>query len=118
MKTNLNITARSILFLIPPNIKPPFQVRLGMQTNELSVKAMGDFLITECTDINNAIQKAMNIVADLEMPLATDFTLVFPFFVGKNEEEEAEIINNAWMIKDAADTGGWLFSRILPTPIF
>lgn len=115
---DFNSAARSILFLIPPNSKPPFQVRLGLDINEPSVRATGDFLITDCMDISSAIQKGMKIVANLKLTMATDFTLVFPMFVGKNEAEEAEIINNAWLIKEAADANNWQFSRILPTPIF
>lgn len=117
-KTDLNITARSILFLLPPTIQPPFQVRLGVETTNPDVKAMGDFMISECQDIPDAVQKSLAIIENLNVKIANDFTLVFPMFVGRNSEEEAIIIDTAWLIKDAADEKGWLFSRTLPIPLF
>jgi len=114
----LNITARSLLFLMPVNSKPPFQVRLGLQTNEPEVRAMGDFTITDCADVSDAVQKSLAVIEDLNLAFAEDFTLVFPLFTGRNSEEEAELINTAWLIKEAADEGGWDFSRIIPTPLF
>ena len=114
----LNITARSILFLMPIGSKPPYQARLGLQTNKGGVKAMGDFIITDCLSVADVVKKAKVIIADLNLDFAEDFTLVFPFFTGKNSSEEAELINTAWEIKEAADTGGWIFSRIIPMPIF
>ena len=114
----LNITARSILFLMPAGSKPPYQVRLGLRTNNPEVVAMGDFTISDCQDVSDAVQKTLAIVEDLNLKLAADFTLVLPMFVGRTSSEEAELINTAWLIKEVADEGGWDFSRVLPTPIF
>lgn len=116
--TKLQITARSILFLLPPSIKPPFQVRLGLQTNVPEVQAKGDFTITDCQSIEDAVEKAIAVVENLGVEFATDFTLVYPMFVGQNSEEEALIIDRSWKIKEAADEKGWTFSKVVPTPIF
>jgi hypothetical protein len=118
MKPNLNISARSILFLMPAGSTAPFQVRLGLQTNSEKVKANGDFTITDCNDITDAVKKTLDIIQDLNINIADDFTLVLPMFSAINSEQEAELINTAWLIKEEADKGGWEFSRLIPSPIF
>lgn len=114
----LDVSAQSILFLMPPGVQPPFQVRLGVQTNVTNVFSKGDFTIANCENIADAVQKAMRLIEDMNLRIADDFILVLPPFIGKNDEEEAALINTAWMIKEEADKGGWNFSRHLPAPIF
>lgn len=114
----INITAQSILFLMPPGVQPPFQVRLGLHTNNTGLLSKGDFTITNCQNIPDAVQKAMQLVEAMGLTIAADFMLVLPPFVGRNEAEEAALIDTAWRIKEAADSGGWEFSRHLPSPIF
>lgn len=118
MVSKVTTTARSILFLIPPGFESPFQVRLGMEVNNPNLQSKGDFTINNCQSIAHAVEKALVLMNSLGLTIATDFTLVYPAFQGRNDEQEANIINNAWMIKDAADEQGWLFSRTLPNPIF
>ncbi|MCH2023143.1 MAG: hypothetical protein MK207_11760 [Saprospiraceae bacterium] len=118
MKPNLNVSARSILFLMPAGSAAPFQVRLGLQTNSEDVKANGDFTITDCNDVTDAVNKTMALIEDLNISIADDFTLVLPMFTAANSEQEAELINTAWIIKEEADKGGWEFSRLIPSPIF
>lgn len=117
-KPQLKITAQSILFLIPPNVNPPFQVRLGVQANHPTILSKGDFTIANCNDVTDAVEKAMHLIGAMQLTIADNFILVFPPFIGKNEVEEAALINTAWEIKTAADQGGWDFSRHLPPPIF
>jgi len=118
MSANIVTRARTVLFLIPPGFEPPFQVRLGVETNHSTLQSKGDFTINNCQSITDAVDKALALINSLNLQMATDFTLVFPAFQGKDDSQEAAIINNAWMIKDAADEQGWLFSRTLPSPIF
>lgn len=114
----LGIKAKSILFLMPPGVEPPFQVRLGVHTNNPNLLSKGDFTIANCQNISDAVQKAMHLIDALGLTVAEDFILVLPPFVGRNEVEEAALIDTAWSIKEAADKGGWEFSRHLPPPIF
>lgn len=119
MSTNLfDIKAKSILFLMPPGIQPPFQVRLGVHTNSSNFLSKGDFTIANCQSIPDAVQKAMSLIDALGLEVAEDFILVLPPFIGRNETEEAALVDTAWSIKEAADKGGWEFSRHLPPPIF
>ena len=119
MPTNqFDITAQSILFLMPPGVQPPFQVRLGVHTTNGGLLSKGDFTIANCQDIADAVQKAMQLIETMNLKMAADFILVLPPFVGRNEAEEAALIDTARSIKEAADKGGWEFSRHLPPPIF
>ncbi len=115
---NLNIKARSVLFLMPAGAKPPYQVRLGLQTNNDEIKATGDFTIFDCIDVEDAVKKSLEIINNLQLEIAPDFTLVLPMFTANNSEDEADLINTAWLIKEEADKGGWEFSRVIPTPDF
>jgi hypothetical protein len=116
--SQLEVIAQSILFLMPPSIQPPFQVRLGVHTNTKGLLSKGDFTIANCQDISDAVQKAMQLIEAMGLRIAEDFILVLPPFIGRNEAEEAGLIDTAWSIKEAADNGGWEFSRHLPVPIF
>ena len=116
--SQLKITAQSILFLMPPSIQPPFQVRLGIYTNNEGLLSKGDFTIANCQNISDAVQKALQLIEGMGLEMAADFILVLPPFVGRNEAEEVILIDTAWSIKEAADKGGWGFSRYLPVPIF
>jgi len=116
--SQLEVTAQSILFLMPPGIQVPFQVRLGVHTNRGGLLSKGDFTIANCQDIADAVQKALQLIEAMGLSVATDFILVLPPFIGRNEAEEAALIDTAWTIKEAADNGGWQFSRHLPPPIF
>ncbi|MDC0230903.1 hypothetical protein OAK19_02970, partial [Aureispira] len=80
MKPDLNISARFIMFLMPAGTNARFQVRLGLQTNSEHIKANGDFTITDCYDVGDAVKKTMAIIQDLNINVADDFTLVFPMF--------------------------------------
>lgn len=112
------IKARSLLFLILPTTDAPFQVRLGLQTYNDQLQASGDFTIMNCPSIKEAVLQAKSIVQSLGLVYADDFTLVLPMFPTRTSEQEAQLINNAWMIKEEADAQGWDFSRILPSPDF
>ncbi|BDS10213.1 hypothetical protein [Aureispira anguillae] len=114
----LNLIAQSILFLMPSGIQSNFQVRLGVHTDATTVLSKGDFTIANCKDIPDAVDKAMQLITAMNLSIADNFILVLPPFIGKNEAEEAALIDTAWMIKEAADKGGWEFSRHLPAPIF
>ncbi|CAA6829252.1 MAG: Unknown protein [uncultured Aureispira sp.] len=116
--SSLEITAQSILFLMPPGVETAFQVRLGVQTANEGLLSKGDFTIANCKDISDAVKKALQLIEKMNLTMAADFMLVLPPFVGRNEAEEAGLINTAWSIKEAADHGGWGFSRYLPVPIF
>jgi hypothetical protein len=114
----LNINARSVLFLMPAGAKPPFQVRLGLQTYNDDIKATGDFTIIDCMDVADAVNKSLALINSLQLDIAPDFTLVLPMFTANNSEDEADLINTAWLIKEEADKGGWEFSRVIPAPDF
>ena len=114
----LPIKARSLLFLMLPGAAMPFQSRLGLQTYQNKLQALGDFTIMNCISIEDAIQKSKKIVESLGLSYAEDFTLVLPHFPTHNSNQEAEMINNAWLITEMADLLGWLFSRIIPSPDF
>lgn len=114
----LPIKARSLLFLMLPGAAMPFQSRLGLQTYENKLQALGDFTIMNCCSIEDAVEKSQKIVGSLGLSFAADFTLVLPHFPTHNSTQEAELINNAWLIKEQADLQGWLFSRTIPSPDF
>jgi len=114
MDAQLKMTARYILILYPPTIEPPFNVRLGVQTNVEELRSTGDFMIVYCNSVQDGVDKALQVVQELNLPFAEDFTIVYPMFNGKDEEEEAKIIDTAWKIKAVADEKGWLFSRTIP----
>lgn len=116
--SQLEITAESILFLMPPGVQTSFQVRLGVNTNNTGLLSKGDFTIANCQDVADAVQKSLQLIECMGLTIGANFVLVLPPFVGRNEAEEAGLINTAWSIKEAADNGGWEFSRYLPVPIF
>jgi hypothetical protein len=116
--SELEITAESILFLMPPGVQSNFQVRLGINTNNTGLLSKGDFTIANCADVADAVQKALQLIEKMNLTIGANFVLVLPPFVGRNEAEEAGLVNTAWSIKEAADNGGWEFARYLPVPIF
>ena len=111
---DLKLTARYILILLPPTIDGAFNVRLGVQTNVPEVRSTGDFAIAYCPDIATGIKRALNLIDNMKLDFADDFTLVYPLFQPANEEQEAKIINIAWEVKAAADEQEWIFSRTVP----
>lgn len=115
---DLEIKAESILFLMPPGVQSNFQVRLGINTNSAGLLSKGDFTIANCQDVPDAVQKALLLIEKMGLTMGANFVLVLPPFVGRNEAEEVALIDTAWSIKEAADNGGWDFSRYLPVPIF
>lgn len=115
--SSLNITVRWILFLIGPD-NPMYSVRLGLQTNSTVVKSIGDFTIIDCTNVRDGADKAMQLVAELKVELDEKFTLVYPMFKGTSPEKETFIIDTAWAINEIAMENDWLFSRVIPTPLF
>ncbi|MCP4441233.1 MAG: hypothetical protein GY810_20200 [Aureispira sp.] len=115
--TNLNITVRWILFLIGPD-NPMYSVRLGLQTNSTIVKSIGDFTIIDCVDVRDGAAKAMQLVEELGVVLDEKFTLVYPMFKGSTPEKETMIIDTAWAINEVAMENDWLFSRVIPNPLF
>ena len=116
-KTSLNLTVRWLLFLIGPD-NPMYSVRLGLQTNSTVVKSIGDFTIIDCIDVRDGAEKAMQLVDNLGVQLDEKFTLVYPMFKGTTAEKETFIIDTAWAINEVAMENDWLFSRVIPTPLF
>lgn len=110
--------ANSLLFLLPPGIEPPFQVRIGLASEPGELLAKGDLLIAYCDSINDAINKALQLLEQLRIEVAEDFLVIFPPFQGTTDAEEALIIDRAWNIKFAADEHGWQFGRFLPSDDF
>ena len=111
---DLKMTARYILVLLPPTVKTGFNVRLGIQTNIDEVRSTGDIAITKCETIAKGVAHALNVIDNLGLKFAEDFTLVYPMFHPATEEEEVTIINTAWEIKAIADEHQWLFARTIP----
>jgi hypothetical protein len=116
--SELEIVAESILFLMPPGVQSNFQVRLGINSNNKGLLSKGDFIIANCVDVSDAVQKALQLIERMNLKMGANFVLVLPPFVGRDEAEEVGLIDTAWSIKEAADNGGWEFSRYLPVPIF
>lgn len=114
---NLNLTVRWLLFLIGPD-NPMYSVRLGLQTNSIEVKSIGDFTIIDCVDVQDGATKAMKLVQNLGVQLDEKFTLVYPMFQGTTPQKETFVIDTAWAINEVAMEKGWLFSRVIPTPLF
>lgn len=116
--SQLEIVAESILFLMPPGVQSNFQVRLGINTNNTGLLSKGDFTIANCKDVPDAVEKALQLIEKMNLTMGENFVLVLPPFTGRNDAEEVGLIDTAWSIKEAADNGGWAFSRYLPVPIF
>ncbi len=114
MAQDLKLTARYILILWPPTLKDAFNVRVGLQTNVETLRAVGDMMVVNCKSIEGGVASAVDIITNLGLKYADDFTLVYPLFAGANEEEEAQIINTAWEVKEVADEQNWVFSRTIP----
>lgn len=116
---NPNFVVRWAQFLADPETRPPFQIRLGIQSTGASgVKVLMDGVVFECENIPDGVQKLQQVIKLLNFPFSDDFMLVYPRYAVEEPSAEQTLHLISGLIFDAAQAQGWGFERELPEPVW
>ncbi|HMW02944.1 MAG TPA: hypothetical protein PKE58_22585 [Acidobacteriota bacterium] len=117
--SNPNFVVRWAQFLADPETKPPFQIRLGIQSTGASgVKVLMDGVVFDCENIPDGVQKLQAVIKLLNFPVSDDFMLVYPRYAVEEPSTEQTLHLISGLIFDAAQAQGWGFDRELPEPVW
>jgi hypothetical protein len=108
------LRARWVLIDAPPGTgQDACTARLGFESTRGELEVLGDVILSPCSDLQDAIDKALAVFAELGMTPGSAFSLIYPHYpvAGALDAEQHRI---AWAIKDAADARGWEFRREMP----
>jgi hypothetical protein len=94
------------LYEAAPNTEPPFDLALGYGKDKV-------FWIKDCAHIPDATQKIEAYIAEHDLELDENFTLIYPIYLGAmNTEYESTMLQIACLIKEEADKKGWNYDRV------
>jgi hypothetical protein len=113
----VDLTARWILFDIPPGSKPPCLARIGFMSTSGDFKVLGDVTVAECLNVPDGLAKCRAVIDELGLALSDPFDLIYPRYAVEGPLE-LEMHQLAWVIKEEADRQGYGFEREIPAASF
>ncbi|MBX7219924.1 MAG: hypothetical protein K1Y36_08250 [Blastocatellia bacterium] len=106
-------------FLADPETKPPFEIRVGIQSTPASgLRVLLDGNLYDCDNIPDGVDKLKTFIQHLGFPLADGFALIYPRYAVDDPSRESTLHFISGLIFEAAEANNWQFEREIPEPVW